>query len=281
MKRLLHPNILFPAVFGFLSGIFVNIVTEFVLAGGQTAVYIFSSIFAISLLVVSIYWSRAHPLVPLFRPPIPLRSPLDRERYARRGLIAIVSLFTPDRNSPASQLAPAERVAVADAGDYQALHLPQSNYAPLIKAVSSHSKNLDYCWLISTRSADGDLERSSRTYVPALVNFLRTRVKPTCQFFGHEDDRYVVFLQDDILVASQINEIVQNIYRQAPALGLAEKEMVADITGGFRSIPLGMILACLDPDRTIQFVGTSYNAEGRPEGELFPILFTFEVGVKA
>ncbi|MCA9943170.1 MAG: hypothetical protein KC449_06790, partial [Anaerolineales bacterium] len=150
MKKLLRPPILIPATFGFLFSIFVNIITEYVLVAGQTAVSLFFALFAILLLAALYYWTRTHPTQTIFRPPIPLRQPLDRERYARRGLIAIVSLYTPQPGTPAATLTPAQRLAAAQAGDATALNFPRSNYAPLIKAVTSHSKNLQHCWLIST-----------------------------------------------------------------------------------------------------------------------------------
>ncbi|MCA9968044.1 MAG: hypothetical protein KC423_27550, partial [Anaerolineales bacterium] len=93
----------------------------------------------------------------------------------------------------------------------------------------------------------------------------------------YQDDNLVISLQDDILSAQHIHKIVHDIYRQARAAGLSENDLVADITGGFRSLPLGMTLACLDKERIIQFVGTAYDENGRPTGDLFPILFTFEV----
>lgn len=277
MKKLLRPAILIPALFGFLFNVFVNIITEYVLVAGQTAVSLFFALFAILLLAALYYWTRTHPPIIDFFPPTPLRNSLDRERHARRGLIAIVSLYSPQRGFPAHSLSPAQRVAAAQAGDYHTLHFDQSNYAPLIKAVTSHNKNLDHCWLISTRAANGEPELSSRTYVPALVHHLRTQVKKGCRFYGHEDDSLVISLQDDILSTQRIHEIMQHIYTQAHAAGLAENDIVADITGGFRSLPLGMILACLDKERIIQFVGTAYDASGQPTGDLFPILFTFEV----
>jgi hypothetical protein len=41
-----------------------------------------------------------------------------------------------------------------------------------------------------------------------------------------------------------------------------------------------MILACLDSDRDIQMIGTHYDAEGRPTGTLFPIVFKFQAVVR-
>ncbi len=277
MKKLLRPAVLIPATFGFLFNVFVNIITEYVLVAGKTAVSLFFALFAILLLAALYYWTRTHPAEIIFRPPIPLHNALDRERYARRGLIAIVSLYNPQHHSPAATLTPAQRLAAAQAGDYTTLNFLQSNYAPLIKAATSHSKNLDHCWLISTRAASNDPAISSHTYVPALVNYLRTQLPSTCQFYGHQDNSLVIPIENDLRITASIHDIIQGIYRQARAAGLSENDIVADITGGFRSLPLGMILACLDKERIIQFVGTAYDANAQPTGDLFPILFTFEV----
>lgn len=277
MRKLLRPAILIPALFGFLFNVFVNIITEYVLVAGQTAVSLFFTLFAILLLATLYYWTRTHPATTIFRTPIPLHNPLNRERYARRGLIAIASLYTPQPGTPAAALTPAQRLAAAQAEDYATLNFPQSNYAPLIKAATSHNKNLQHCWIISTRAASGDPALSSHTYVPALVHYLRTQVKKGCHFYGHQDSSLVIPLEDDFRITETIHHIIQTIYRQAHAVGLSENDIVADITGGFRSLPLGMTLACLDKERIIQFVGTAYDENGRPTGDLFPILFTFEV----
>ena len=277
MKKFLRPSFLIPTMVGFTVGIFVNLVTEFVLLQGQLAIYIFLILFGVVILAATIYWSRSHPIEPRFQAPIPIRNRLDSERHAHRGLIACVSLYTPQKESPATKLTIPERVAAAQAGDYNKLALPQSNHAPLIKAFTSHSPKLEHCWLISTRSSDGKPEISSQTYVLPLVNYLKEQVENKCHFYGVGNDQLVISMQDDILTAVHVQKMIQGIYIQAGKLGLSEKEIVVDITGGFRSIPLGMILASLDKDRAVEFVGTAYNEAGQPVGELFPILFSFEV----
>jgi len=40
---------------------------------------------------------------------------------------------------------------------------------------------------------------------------------------------------------------------------------------------MGMILACLDRRRTLQYVGSHYDSAGNRQGDSFPILFTFAV----
>jgi hypothetical protein len=41
----------------------------------------------------------------------------------------------------------------------------------------------------------------------------------------------------------------------------------------------GMITACLDADRTVQFAGTAYDEDGKFSGDIFPVMFEFSTEV--
>jgi len=273
MTRFLKPAILIPAIAGFLLGVVVNVVQDYVTARGGvvlTAVVVLAAVFG---LVALWYQSRPRPVGVTFRAPVTLRRPLDRELNARRGLIVFVSLYRP--TDPARQgQSPADWLAAARRGDYTALDLPQSNLALPIAGASSHAAKLEHCWLIAT--ADSQEQVGSVAYAPILVRYLQEAAGlRRCTFYGHEDDRLAIPLDDDALVASKTRDVVNGIFRQAEQLGLTDNDVVADFSGCPRSMALGLILACLDRNRDIQFVGTHYDEAGRPVGDLFPVLFAF------
>jgi hypothetical protein len=113
----------------------------------------------------------------------------------------------------------------------------------------------------------------SRPYAPLLAAYLRQQGLK-CKF--HYGQPYCISLDDDALVLSKTYDQVQHIFQQAARLGLNPQELVADITTGVRSMTLGMVLACLNGDQDVEFIGTHYDAQGRPVGDLFPIIFSFE-----
>ncbi len=94
------------------------------------------------------------------------------------------------------------------------------------------------------------------------------------QFYYGEP--FTIWLDDDALVLGKTYDQMKAVLAQALRLKLSPAEVVADITTGIRSMALGMVLACLDGEQDVEFVGTRYNERGQPAGELFPIIFSFE-----
>jgi hypothetical protein len=155
--------------------------------------------------------------------------------------------------------------------DFDRLQVEESNLWPTIEAVVSHASRLEHCWLLATR---GQHEPGSSPYAPVLAAYLRERKGVKCRFYYGE--AYTISLDDDALVLSKAYDQVQRVVAQATRLGLPPQELVADITSGFRSMALGMVLACLNGDQDVQFEGTRYDKLGQPTGKLFPIIFGFE-----
>lgn len=278
MQRLLNPTILIPALAGFLAGVVVNLVTETVLARGGPAVTAVIVAAALAVLVAAWLQTRYKPTAARFQTPITLRTPAERLTNARRGVIAFVSLYRPiDRNSPAQQLSSAEWVAAAQAGDYQTLDIERSNLATAVASITAHASKLEHCWLIATVAPNNSDQFGSLTFVPVLERYLREVKGVQCAF--HTGEAYAVPLDDDALVAVKAHNLVNAIFKEARARGLQDTDVVADFTGCPRSMTLGLIAACLDRDRDIQFAGTRYDAEAQPIGPLFPVLFSLQAEV--
>lgn len=61
---------------------------------------------------------------------------------------------------------------------------------------------------------------------------------------------------------------IDDVYRQASHEGLAEDEVMADYTGGTKSMTAGMVLACTSPRRHLQFMKPRlYKSDGRADSD--------------
>lgn len=203
--------------------------------------------------------------------PVTIRSPEEAQQHARRGFVGFVPLYTPKRNSSAEALLPEERRQAVEALEFERLGVEESNLQPTIKAILSHSYRLEHCWLLATR---GRKASGSLPYARLLAEYLHQHEGIDCKF--HYGDEYTISLDDDALVLSKTYHQVRRAMEEAAEFKIPPEEIVADITTGVRSMTLGMILACLDKDQDIEFVGTSYDDRGQPAGDLFPIIFSFE-----
>lgn len=190
----------------------------------------------------------------------------------RKGLIVFVSLYNPFKRDGRDQLNTADRLAAAAQGDYLALDVMNSNLEPTIRAIINHAGSLEHCWLISTVSYDPGIA-GSYPYVLPLVTYLQEEKQIKCSFHWEE---YTVPLDDDIFVCQKTYKMIRRIHQEAKQRGIHAEAIVTDFTSGIRSMTLGAFMASLPSDRDIQFMGTKYGSDAKPEGEMFPIIFHYE-----
>jgi hypothetical protein len=207
----------------------------------------------------------------LIRAPRTFRAVSEEKIYARSGFVGFVPIFTPKAGSKAERLTLPKREGAIQNLDFDTLNLEESNLAPTIKAILAHRSRLQHCWLLSTR---GKEIAGSLPVARLLAEYLKQKHGVSCHFHYSEEES--IMLDDDALVLSKTYELVRRVFFAAEKMGLPAREMVANITTGFRSMTLGMILACLDKDRDIEFVGTQYDQKGKPASDLVPITFSFE-----
>ena len=276
MKNLFTPATLIPAIAGFLFAIILDLAREYITTTGGPLLTI--TIVLAGLFSIAAVWMRIQPkpVRATFEAPVTLRQPVDRLTYARKGLIVFVSLFRPQAHSPAAKLTPEKWLEAARAEDFEILNLPDSNLATAITSIISHRHKLAHCWLVSTSAAGGD-QLGSHYYVPALVKYLREAEGMDCRFYY--DETLAIPLDDDALVAVKTQDRIEQIFKECEALDLTDNDIVADFSGCPRSMALGMVLACLDGNRDIQFIGTHYDEQARPSGAPFPVLFAFDTEV--
>jgi hypothetical protein len=259
---------------GLMLGLLLNLGSDWLAGPGLVLVPLIVAIFILAFLVSAWLWWRNPDRVGIHLQYVKtLRTETERAQHGRRGLIAFVSLYRPDRASPAAQLQPEDWQRAARDLDYEALDLPRSNLATTIEAITAHASHLEHCWLIGTTATDSQTPGSD-VYIPSLVEYLRREYDVHCEF--HYSPDLAISLDDDALVFDKTIDMLRGIFRQAVDLKLSDSDIVADFTGGIRSMTLGMILACLDGDRDIEMIGTHYGPDGRWAGPRFPIIFGFE-----
>jgi len=126
----------------------------------------------------------------------------------------------------------------------------------LREAIAYHRPALRHCWLLVT---------------PEMRNAAASAIAqyPDLSFTLHPlDDRYD---------SQGCYRTVLHIYaEEAPRHGLPPDQVIADITGGTKPMSLGMTVACLEGNYSIEHVPTAFDAAGRPTGPLPPIQIVIE-----
>jgi len=258
----------------FLAGILISILPNFVLAGGIPVMLAIGLVTAVAG-VMSLVLRRQPMFDILIKSPQTIRSDAEAKRYARKVFIGFVPLFTP-QNEAVKALSREERDEAVRNLDFDRLKLEASNFKPTIRAIVSHKDRLEHCWLLATTGTRPDAV-GSLAYAHLLAEYLKQRHGINSTFYY--GDNYAISLDEDSQVLSKTYDLVQQVFREIPNRS-TPREVVADITTGFRSMTLGMVLACLDEERDVEFVGTRYDENGKPDGSLVPIIFSFKPNVR-
>lgn len=273
MRNLLKPDLIVFTLAGFLGGFVVNWLNDYVVDQGG---WLLNTVFALAAVFALIaLWLRSRPKPTSVEVGeiTSFSSDVERINKARRGMIVFVSLYRPKNTSGNDT---GYWLSAADAGDYDALDLLNSNLAPAIYSIRSHAHRLKYCWLVGTSPGNEGNVGSAR-YIKPLIAYLQHYEGLTdCTFITD----YSIPLDDDWQVPQRTRSVLESIFADAEQRGLRNKELVADFTGCPRSMTLGMIWACLDRNRDIQFAVTRYDNAALPNSEPYPILYQFEAKVE-
>jgi len=275
IKRTMQIGQLIAGVAGLTFGLLVDLLSGWLQSSqGSQLVPVVIAVFVVALLIsIWLWWTKPERIGLAVEHVRTLRNDREKKQNAKQGLVAFVSLYNPSGDSKAQELSIPERQELAQVGQYARLDLLNSNLAPLIDAVVTHASRLEHCWLIGTTSSTSD-KAGSFVYIPAIVQYLKQECGVNCEFHY---EGYSIPVDDDVSVFERTLELVGQVFEEAGTdKKIAGANMVADFTGGFRSMPLGMILACLDKDRDIQMIGTHYDEYGKWTNNRFPIIFGFE-----
>lgn len=203
----------------------------------------------------------------------------------RRGLIILTSRFEPGEKRIKDQIPPnSDRQARQEAingllgqaiqnNDTQSLALNNSNLFQAIRAVRAHAEptpgaqgNLAYVWLLSTAGST----QSAQVLALELEQQF-PQLKGRIFHASLADHGYLEIPgqdSDNKELIGRTKEAVTQIFASAEKEQLKPNQLVADVTGGFKTMTIGLTLACLARDRDIQYVS------GVPEDP--PTIYTFE-----
>ena len=141
----------------------------------------------------------------------------------------------------------------------------------LLTAVKTHASSLEYIWLLATKGANG----SSSVLENLKDNLIRN--KESLGLSNLVEIRFLdpIEMSEDNQVTECVRKTVDEVFDHPPQ-GLKQSDIIADCTGGTKSISLGVILACLEENRDIQLIGSHYDPNGRPDGSTaFPMIIEF------
>jgi hypothetical protein len=263
---------------GLVFGVLMSVLSNWLFGEGRTLLPWLIGFFLVACLLTAVYFLRQPPpsWEAELKAPVQLTTPVERSLHARRGLIAFVPLYRPGRGSRAASLKPEEWLARAGQLDFTALDPEHSNFAPTVAAIMAHAEHLEECWLLTTSGSESG---GSQPYAAVLAEYLRINRTMGCRFHFDQpgENRYTIPLEDDSQVVRRTYDLVRSVFAEAADSEIEAREVVADFSTGQRSMMLGMVLACLDRDRDLEFVGTDYDTTGQPiEGRLYPIIYGFQ-----
>jgi hypothetical protein len=151
---------------------------------------------------------------------------------------------------------------------------PSSNLRPLLAAIRHHSASdtLKHLWLLATDDlanpfGNEPIQSGSRHLAP-LVRRLLHEIYLFNHLNIHDDDPQ--FVVHPHVVVDTYRAVAHIFQQDAPRLGLAPSEVLADVTGGRVPMSCGMILACAPNDWHMQFTSTDFDpaTNSRPEQPL-------------
>jgi len=272
LRRYLRLQLVTSVMASFTFGFLVSVLSNLVSVETLWLLPWITGVCAISGLVAFLLFMRRPVGIDVaIKCPVTIRTEQESLAYARRGFICFVPIYTPKRGSPADHLSAEERQLAIETRNFDLLKLEESNLYPTIKAILTHASRLEYCWVLATI---GKTSPGSLPFAGLLVDYLTQRYGVRCRFFYGQ--AYAIPLDEDALVLQKTYRMVKDVLAEAERMNLDHREVVADFTTGFRSMTLGMILACLDGDQDLEFIGTRYNDLGLQTGDLLPIIFGFE-----
>lgn len=143
---------------------------------------------------------------------------------------------------------------------------------PAAEAIKHHwiegKGNLEYCWILCGGQGTMDL---AMTMIEKLIGQPVEKHDQPPQWsldqFGKKlVVRFELIGQSHVDNPNMTFDLVNQIYRQAEALGIESEEIMADYTGGTKSMTSGMVLACAEPDRDLEFIKPGgYLDDGRAD----------------
>ena len=126
-------------------------------------------------------------------------------------------------------------------------------------AIKSHFPALEHCWIIAGPNSPG---ANPSAYENA------SRLKKRYEELKNNREFHIYIEQvDDEHNPEKIFHLVESIYHQARAKGISDREIIADYTGGTKSMTAGMVLSCIaGADRDAEYMKSTTLTESGTAG---------------
>ncbi len=148
--------------------------------------------------------------------------------------------------------------------DFSAINLQNSNLEPQIKAVDYHLEagTLQEVWFVGSK----DSEETARILQKYLQFQYGTRI--TVHFDPSE------FLADDWDYA-KFTQITEDIFQQSD---IRDRSILVDVTGGTKMMSVALAMACIPPQRKMQYIDSQRDWQGNPlaKGDKAPVVIDFD-----
>lgn len=196
---------------------------------------------------------------------------------ARTRPVILIATVSPYPRRAAEHLTDAEFAAALAVGDLDKLPLKPTtpSIGQIALVLDTYRHSLEEIILITTMS-DGGL--SSLASVPLLRNYALRNNPDLVVQAGPE---YAVSLDEDNQVAESAHRVATRIFKRMAKekrYDPDQSRILVDVTGGPRSMQIGVLLACLRPEQDVHVVGMKYDQKtGDPDyASAFPMVIHFE-----
>lgn len=143
------------------------------------------------------------------------------------------------------------------------MSLKNNGKTPAEIAIRHHRQHfeppsLEYCWMICTADSAAAARQLEQKFIDDriaehMVFYHSDYQKIPDPIHPHQTLSLTVN-DDDIHDPDVILHLVNGIYAHAESLGVAEADMIVDITGGTKPLGIGAFLACVRPERRLEYI---------------------------
>jgi hypothetical protein len=157
-----------------------------------------------------------------------------------------------------------------DEGDFVGLQLsPETESAGhAVRAIQTFP-SLERAYLITTAT-------SYRSAL-AIQKYVKDGLRRGCKVIA--DPKYRLELADDAQVTIDAHQCTRQILHALLDEGIYHphrSQTIVDVTGGTRSMQVGVLLACLGSEQDVLLIGAPYDEQGKPRRtEAYPLLIHF------
>lgn len=193
-----------------------------------------------------------------------------------KGLILLMSPFSP-RNHKLNNLSELQEKIqhilnkeMVSRLDFAGINFEKSNLETQFRAIEYHASfsTLRDIWLICTTSEQN--QTGSQTSAALLQHYVEMRYGKE-RFDFHRGDSLTVHEQD-------YEALWQTAERIFQTSGYRDEVMIADVTGGTKIMSIAISMACVPPNRNMQYMDARRDWQGNPlaAGEMTPVMINFD-----